>query len=58
MTSDKPKRRYMVVPNQFEAAIAIRQAIQELVQLNEGHAFSYDRDGLVQILDEVLSGKR
>ncbi len=48
----------MVVPNQFEAAIAIRQAIQELVQLNEGHAFSYDRDGLVQILDEVLSGKR
>ncbi len=58
LSSDTPKRRYMVVPNQFEAAITIRQAIQELVQLNEGHAFSYDRDELVRMLDEALSTNR
>jgi NAD(P)-dependent dehydrogenase (short-subunit alcohol dehydrogenase family) len=55
LSSDSPKRRYMVVPNQFEAAITIRQALTELVQLNEGHAFSYSRDELVQMLDQALA---
>jgi NAD(P)-dependent dehydrogenase (short-subunit alcohol dehydrogenase family) len=55
LSSDSPKRRYMVVPNQFEAEITIRQAIQELAQLNEGHAFSYDRDELVEMLDGALA---
>jgi hypothetical protein len=54
LTSDSPKRRYMVVPNQFEAEITIRGALQELAQLNEGHAFSYSRDELVKMLDEAL----
>ncbi len=54
LTSDSPKRRYMVVPNQFEAAITIGGAFQELVQLNEGQSFSYSRDELVQMLDEAL----
>lgn len=56
-SSDHPKRRYMVVPNQREAEITISKAIQELVQLNEGHAYSYDRDALVAMLDEALSAK-
>jgi len=55
LSSDSPKRRYMVVPNQYEAYITIRQAMRELAQLNEGHAFSYSRDELVQMLDEALS---
>ena len=38
---DQPKMRYMVVPNQKEAEWTIKKAIQELVQLNEGHVFSY-----------------
>jgi hypothetical protein len=29
--------------------------IEELVQLNEGHAFSYDREALVEMLDEALA---
>jgi ankyrin repeat protein len=29
--------------------------MRELAQLNEGHAFSYSRDELVQMLDEALS---
>jgi NAD(P)-dependent dehydrogenase (short-subunit alcohol dehydrogenase family) len=54
LTSDTPKRRYMVVPTQGEAAMTIRQALREVVELNEGHRFSYSRDELVQMLDETL----
>ena len=53
-----PKRRYMIVPNQQEGEITIRKAIQELVQLNEGHAYTYDRDALVKMLDEALATAR
>jgi NAD(P)-dependent dehydrogenase (short-subunit alcohol dehydrogenase family) len=56
MSSDTPKVRYLVVPNQGEAEIVIRKAIQELVQLNQDHPFSYDRDELVRMLDEALAG--
>jgi NAD(P)-dependent dehydrogenase (short-subunit alcohol dehydrogenase family) len=58
LSSDSPKRRYMVVPNQFEAEITIRQALQELVQLNEGHAFTYGRDELIEMLDGALAQAR
>jgi len=53
--SDEPKRRYMVVPNEQEAEMTIRKAIEELVQLNEWQAYSYDRDELVKMLEEALS---
>jgi NAD(P)-dependent dehydrogenase (short-subunit alcohol dehydrogenase family) len=58
LTSDAPQRRYLVVPNQREAEITIRKAIEELVQLNGAHPFSYDRGALVRMLDEALSGGR
>ncbi len=58
MNSERPKRRYLVVPNQREAEVTIRKAIEELVQLNEGHAFSYDREALIRMLDEAMSGGR
>lgn len=57
-TSDAPRRRYMVVPTRGEAAITIRQALLELAQLNEGHAFSYGREELVGMLDEALARAR
>lgn len=50
-----PKHRYMVVPNEREGEITIRRAIEELTQLNERHAYSYDRDTLVKMLDEALA---
>jgi len=53
--STAPKRRYMVVPSQDEAALTIRKAIEELVQLNQDQPFSYDRDSLVKMLDEALA---
>ena len=52
---ENPKRRYMVVPNQREAEITIRKAIEELVQLNEGHRYTYDRASLIVMLDEALA---
>lgn len=53
-----PQRRYMVTPSQREAEITIQKAIEELVQLNGDHAHSYDRDALVQMLDEILQRER
>jgi NAD(P)-dependent dehydrogenase (short-subunit alcohol dehydrogenase family) len=53
-----PRRRYMVVPNQDEAEITIRKQIEQLVQLNEGQPYSYDRVALIKMLDEALAQAR
>ena len=53
--SDAPKRRYMVVSNAREADVTINKAIEELVQLNQAHKFSYGRDVLVRKLDSALA---
>ncbi len=55
MTSDKPLRRYMVVPNEREARITITKAIQELAELNEWNAYQYSREELIDMLDDALS---
>jgi NAD(P)-dependent dehydrogenase (short-subunit alcohol dehydrogenase family) len=55
LSADKPKARYMVVPNQSEAQWTIGQAMQEMVQLNQDQPYSYDRDTLVKMLDEALA---
>jgi hypothetical protein len=51
-----PKRRYMVVPNEEQAEITIKKAIEELAQLNERQQYSYDRDALIAMLDEAMAG--
>lgn len=50
-----PRMRYMVVPAVRQAEVTIRKAIDELVQLNQAHPFSYDREALVKMLDEALA---
>lgn len=55
MSSDAPKHRYMVVPEQRQADITVRQAMTELVQINQQQAHSIDRDTLVKMLDELLA---
>jgi predicted RNA-binding Zn ribbon-like protein len=55
---EKPKRRYMVTPVQAEADVTLRKQIEQLVQLNEGHAHTVDRDTLVKMLDEALVNAR
>lgn len=54
MSSDKPKRRYMVTPNEEQARLTINAALQRLLELNEDQPYSYDRDQLVALLDELL----
>jgi NAD(P)-dependent dehydrogenase (short-subunit alcohol dehydrogenase family) len=53
-----PRMRYMVVPAARQAEVTIRKQIEELVQLNQGHPFSYDRDALIKMLDEALARVR
>jgi len=55
LSSETPHRRYMVVPNEEEADLTIRKAIEELVQLNTWGPYSYSRDEIVQMLDEALA---
>ena len=54
-TSDAPLRRYMVVPNEQEAGWTIGQIMREMVQLNEGQAYSYSRDELIEMLDATMA---
>jgi NAD(P)-dependent dehydrogenase (short-subunit alcohol dehydrogenase family) len=53
--AEKPLRRYMVVPNERQANITIRKALQEALQLNQWQAYSYSRDELVAMLEEELA---
>jgi short-subunit dehydrogenase len=55
LVDSNPKRRYMVVPAQNEAEITIKKALQEIVQLNQQHRFTYDRKALIEMLDAELA---
>ncbi len=48
---NKPKHRYMVVPNQREAEMTIKGVIKKLIQLNESQAYKFDREALINMLD-------
>jgi NAD(P)-dependent dehydrogenase (short-subunit alcohol dehydrogenase family) len=52
---DNPKRRYMVVPNERQAEVTVRKAMEEMVQLNQGQKYSYDREELIRMLDELMA---
>lgn len=56
--SEKPKMRYMVVPNQREGDMTVRKAVSELVQLNQEHDFSLDREALIKMLDEEIAKEK
>jgi NAD(P)-dependent dehydrogenase (short-subunit alcohol dehydrogenase family) len=58
LSDPAPKRRYMVVATQRQAEVTIRKAIEELVQLNQSHNFSYDREALIRMLDEAIARTR
>src|SRR5262245_14208250 len=58
LSEPKPKRRYLVTPNEDQARRTIKKQIAQLVELNEGHAYTYDRETLIKMLDEALAGSR
>ena len=60
-----PKRRYLVIPRHFTDPIntglaerVIRKQIEQLVQLNEGQPYTFDRPTLIKMLDEALRTAR
>ncbi|HWZ63592.1 MAG TPA: SDR family oxidoreductase [Steroidobacteraceae bacterium] len=60
-----PKRRYLVIPRHFTDPInaglaerTIRGEIEQLVQLNEGQPYTFDRATLIKMLDDALSTAR
>ena len=54
MTVDKPKRRYLVTPNERQAHGTIRAALRRVIQLNHDQQYALDRDALVAVIDELL----
>ena len=53
-----PKRRYVVSPEPVIVEKTMRKQIEQLVQLNEGHRYTYDRAALIKMLDEALATAR
>jgi NAD(P)-dependent dehydrogenase (short-subunit alcohol dehydrogenase family) len=58
LSEPKPKRRYLVVPAEDQARRTIEKQIAQLVELNEGHPYTYDRAALIEMLDRALIGAR
>ena len=58
LSEPKPKLRYMVVPDAEEAEDTIKAQIEQLVQINEGQPYTYDRAALIKMLDTALAGAR
>lgn len=52
------RRRYLVVATAEEARRTLCKQIEQLVQLNQGHTFTLDRDQLVHLLDATLAANR
>ena len=55
LESDDPKVRYMIVGSRESAKATVQKAMQEMVQLNEKHAHTLERDELIEMLDEMLA---
>jgi NAD(P)-dependent dehydrogenase (short-subunit alcohol dehydrogenase family) len=58
LSDAKPKRRYMIVPEQSQAGETIRGAMDILVQLNADQAYAYDRAELIRMMDEAAGKTR
>ena len=53
MFSDNPKRRYMVVPVVGQAEVTVKKAMQEMLQFNHGQDYTYTREELLKMMDEL-----
>ena len=54
LSSERPKERYLVVPDREDAEWPIQTLIRELAVLNHDHPFSFSREQLVEWLDQEL----
>jgi hypothetical protein len=44
--------------DEHEAEITIRKQIEQLIQLNEGQPYIYERPALIKMLDDALAQAR
>ena len=58
MSDARPKRRYMIVPEQAQAEETIRGAVDVLMQLNADQAYTYDRAALNRMMDDAAARTR
>jgi NAD(P)-dependent dehydrogenase (short-subunit alcohol dehydrogenase family) len=53
---NSPQRRYMVVGDPDRAERTMRALLRRMLELNQDQPYSYDRAGLVELLDEEMAG--
>jgi NAD(P)-dependent dehydrogenase (short-subunit alcohol dehydrogenase family) len=58
LSDAKPKRRYMIVPEQAQAAETIQGVVDVLMQLNADQAYTYDRAALNGMMDVAATKVR
>lgn len=59
--AEKPKRRYLVTSNEFEARITIWKLFEEMLSLNYQQEYSFSREQLIEMMDEadaVVKGEK
>ena len=52
---DNPTRRYMIVPNEGQGTATIKQAMREMLELNQNQPYKLSREELLSIMDGLLS---
>jgi len=50
-----PQQRYMVVGDAARADRTMRALLHRMLELNENQEYTYDREGLIELLDEELA---
>jgi NAD(P)-dependent dehydrogenase (short-subunit alcohol dehydrogenase family) len=53
--SENPRRRYMIVGDPGRADATMRALLRRMLELNEDQAYTYDREGLIRLLDEEIA---
>ena len=52
---DHPRRRYMVVGDPGRADATMRALLLRMLEMNADQPYSYDREGLIKLLDEEMA---
>jgi NAD(P)-dependent dehydrogenase (short-subunit alcohol dehydrogenase family) len=65
LSEPNPKRRYLAIPRNAKDRMnprlperLMRYQMKQLVRWNEGHAYTFDRETLIKMLDDALVGAR
>ena len=54
MTSETPRRRYLVAPTEAEARAVLQMVFDRIAQLNADQPYELDREQLIEMLDAAM----